>query len=270
MQGELNVIRAAPKRGTDKPPVLLVHGAWHGAWCWEEHFLPFFAEKGHEARALDLRGHGSSQAKKAMRWNRIRDYVDDVVSVAGSFDRPPVVIGHSMGGLVCQHLANRGVTLAGIGLLCTVPSYGVWKTTANIAVHQPLDFLKANATLSLYPLVADWRAARHLFLEEDTPEDEARAFAARLTDESYLGFLDMLAFALPKRRPADLPMTVVGAERDTIFSPASQRHTARFHGCDCAIVDAAPHDLMLASQWRQAADLFAQWIDQEVQTAKRT
>ena len=264
MVSELNILRREPTGESDKPPVLLVHGAWHGAWCWEDNFLPYFTDKGHETAALDLRGHGQSPARKAMRWNRIRDYVDDVASVAEAFERPPVVIGHSMGGLVCQHLAQRGLPLAGIGLLSTVPSYGVWKTTANIALHRPLDFLKTNLTLSLYPLVADPQDARHMFLAEDTPTDEARSFAAKLCDETYLGFLDMLIFALPKRRPASVPMFIVGAEKDTIFSPASQHHTARFHGCDCHIVKDAPHDGMLWPDWKRVAQLFENWIDREI------
>lgn len=263
---DLNIIRRDPTGENGKPPILLVHGAWHGAWCWEDNFLPFFAGNGHQVRAVDLRGHGQSPARKSMRWNRIRDYVDDVAAVAATFDRPPVVIGHSMGGLVCQHLAHRDVELAGIGLLSTVPSYGVWKTTANIAARRPIDFLKANLTLSLYPLVEDPADARHMFIEEDTPEAETRAFAARLTDESYLAFLDMLLFALPPGKPVAVPMLVVGGERDTIFSPASQRHTARFYGCACHIVGNAPHDGMLSQYWKQAAELFRGWIDKSIST----
>jgi pimeloyl-ACP methyl ester carboxylesterase len=267
---DLNIIRRDPAGKSGKPPVLFVHGAWHGAWCWEDNFLPFFAENGHRACAVDLRGHGASPAAKAMLLNRIRDYVDDVASVVKTFDRPPVVIGHSMGGLVCQHLAHRGLGLAGIGLLSTVPSYGVWKTTASIALRRPVDFLKANLTLSLYPLVADPADARHMFIEDDTPDAETRAFAARLTDESYLAFLDMLLFALPPRRPVSVPMLVIGGADDTIFSVASQRHTARFYGCDCHIVDGVPHDGMLSRRWKQVAGIFLDWIDEAVTKGRQS
>ena len=50
----LHVVRREP-RGTPHPtPVLFVHGAWHGAWCWEEHFLDFFADRGHRVAACLL------------------------------------------------------------------------------------------------------------------------------------------------------------------------------------------------------------------------
>lgn len=257
----LNVISRRPTAdGTERPPLLLVHGAWHGAWCWEPHFLPFFAGHGYEVRALDLRGHGQSAATKAMRWNRIRDYVDDVASIARSFDRPPFVIGHSMGGLICQHLAGRGIPLAGLGLLSTVPSFGVWKTALDIALRRPFDFLAANFALSLYPLVKNPAKARHMFLDAETPDAETRAFAAKLSDESYLGFLDMLVFDLPRRKPDRLPMLIVGGGRDTIFAPATQHHTARYHGCECHIVEGAAHDGMLSRHWQEQAELFVSWM----------
>jgi len=41
-------------------PLLFVHGAWHAAWCWDEHFLGFFADRGFRAVAVSLRGHGAS------------------------------------------------------------------------------------------------------------------------------------------------------------------------------------------------------------------
>jgi pimeloyl-ACP methyl ester carboxylesterase len=46
---------------SDRPtPLLFVHGAWHGAWCWDEYFLDFFAGRGYRALAVSLRGHGNS------------------------------------------------------------------------------------------------------------------------------------------------------------------------------------------------------------------
>ena len=47
--------------GVQKPyPIVFVHGAWHGAWCWEEHFLDYFAQHGYVVLAFDLRQHGAA------------------------------------------------------------------------------------------------------------------------------------------------------------------------------------------------------------------
>ena len=59
--GILNTLQKKPPEGlNNKPPILLVHGAWHGAWCWEDTYLDYFSEVGHETWAMDLRGHGGS------------------------------------------------------------------------------------------------------------------------------------------------------------------------------------------------------------------
>jgi pimeloyl-ACP methyl ester carboxylesterase len=47
-------------------PLLFVHGGWHAAWCWDEHFLDFFAERGFHAVAVSLRGHGRSPTSQRL------------------------------------------------------------------------------------------------------------------------------------------------------------------------------------------------------------
>src|ERR1700754_3534580 len=98
----LDVIERAPQRESGKPPLLFVHGAWHGAWCWDENFLDYFADNGYRSLAMNLRGHGKSPAPKPAQRRSIANYVDDVESVAQSLPQPPVVIGHSLGGFVVQ------------------------------------------------------------------------------------------------------------------------------------------------------------------------
>ena len=243
-----------------KPPILLVHGAWHGSWCWNYHFTRYFVENGYTVHMLDMRGHGKSLARNAMRWNRISHYVDDVEAIIKSLGIAPVVIGHSMGGLVVQHLLQREVSLAAVGLLATVPSYGVWKTVLNIIRTRLFDFLVANLTLSLYPLVKNPDKARHMFLDSGTSTEASKAFQMRLTDESYLAFLDMLVLDLPNPEKQAIPMIVIGGENDTIFGPETQQWTAKRYECPCQIVAGAPHNLMMSKHWKVAADLFLDWL----------
>ena len=65
-------------------PLLFVHGAWHAAWCWDEHFLDFFFDKGFRAAAVSLRGHGKSETEQPLNTCSIKDYVADVLT-------PPIV-----------------------------------------------------------------------------------------------------------------------------------------------------------------------------------
>lgn len=57
-------------------PLLFVHGGCHAAWCWDEHFLDYFASQGFRALALSLRGHGGSTSDKPLRKCSVADYVN--------------------------------------------------------------------------------------------------------------------------------------------------------------------------------------------------
>jgi pimeloyl-ACP methyl ester carboxylesterase len=86
---QLEVITRTPKGRARPTPLLFVHGAYGGAWEWDEHFLPYFAERGWVAHALSLRGHAGSDGAEAVRFARLRDYVADVERVAGSLPAQP-------------------------------------------------------------------------------------------------------------------------------------------------------------------------------------
>jgi pimeloyl-ACP methyl ester carboxylesterase len=244
------------------PSVLLVHGAWHGAWCWNDGFAQRLEDRGIPTTTIDLRGHGEKNHGRRLNRHRLRDYADDVLDAVRSIDGSTVVVGHSMGGGVVQHvLARRDrPALAGAALLASMPPSGVWRVTAKIARKHPLRFLSANATLDLGRLVNTPDRARELFLSADAPEDLAESTARRVHSESYRAFLDMLVLDRPRPRTIDEPVLVVGAERDEIFTPKEVAATARAWGTEPVMVDGIAHDVMLDPGWERVADLLADWV----------
>jgi pimeloyl-ACP methyl ester carboxylesterase len=56
----LEVIDKGSATAAHPVPLLFVHGSWHAAWCWDEKFLGFFADRDYRAVALSLRNHGNS------------------------------------------------------------------------------------------------------------------------------------------------------------------------------------------------------------------
>ena len=256
---DLEVIRKG-KSTVDCPvPLLFVHGAWHGAWCWDEHFLEYFADRGYECLALSLRGHGGSPGQERLNRARIADFVDDVAQVASTLDTPPVVIGHSMGGLVVQKYLVEHSAPGGV-LLASVPPRGVIGVTLGILRSHPWLFVKGNATLDLGKLVASPALARELFYSPGMPEEDVERYAARLGGESYRGFLDMLALDLPKKGVVNVPMLVLGGELDAIFSPADVRRTAGLYDTEAKLYPDTAHNLMLEPRWREVADDIAAWL----------
>ncbi len=256
---KLEVISKYPSSKKHSAPILFVHGAWHAAWCWDVHFLDYFAQQGFEAHAVSLRGHGKSEGSSKLRWTRISDYVEDVEKTVQQLANPPIIIGHSMGGLVVQKYLENS-TVPGAVLLASVPTAGVLGTTLRIAMRHPLAFAKVNLTLSLFPLVATPRLAREAFFSEDLKDEQMLLYTKLLQDESYLGFLDMLVFNLPKPEKVKTPLLVLGAAQDTIFYPSEIEKTARAYHTKAEIFDDMAHDMMLELQWQIVADRIMAWL----------
>jgi hypothetical protein len=75
MVHDLEVLSRAPTSAPRRPPLLMIHGARHPAWCWEP-WLKLLSVAGWPAHALSLRGHGASEG--SVRGASLADYVDDV------------------------------------------------------------------------------------------------------------------------------------------------------------------------------------------------
>ena len=244
-------------------PLLFVHGAWHGAWCWDEHFLPYFAEHGYTSTALSLRGHGASEGNNKLRWSSITDYVNDVSQIASQFEQPPVLIGHSMGGLVVQKYLETHQAPAAV-LLASVPPGGVTRTTLSIAGRHPLPFLKTNATLTLYHIIGTPELTREAFFSEKMPEEKLAAYHQRMQNESYRAFLDMMVFNLPRpKRVQKTPMLVLGGAKDTIFNPKEVQATALGYQTKAEIFADVAHDMMLEDGWNTVADRILAWLGEQ-------
>ena len=153
---------AAPPSGTSagaaaagadprpKPPLLFLHGAFHGAWCWSEHFLPFFAAAGYDSYALSLRGHGGSELGEqhpAGATGTLQSHLADIASFIATLECPPVLLAHSLGGLLAaayagQVAAGQRPPLAGLALLAATPPSGTAAIIRRQLWRQPLQVLR--------------------------------------------------------------------------------------------------------------------------------
>ena len=250
-----NVVTVSSDTGARRHPLLFVHGAWHGAWCWES-FMGWFAARGWDSHALDIRGHGSSANDRSLRRTRIKHYVDDVASVVDSLETPPIIIAHSMGGLVAQRFLEDH-ELPGAVLLAPVPVGGALRATLRTLRRHPVKFLKANLLWDLKPLIEKREVAADLFLSEDATPEQIDWMWKQLQAESYLAYLDMVFFVRSRPQLVHSPMAVLAGSADRIFGVGEHSKTAKAYGVDLAVIDGAAHDLMMGPRWEQAAEVIA-------------
>ncbi len=255
----LEIISERPKTRSCTAPLLFVHGAWHAAWCWE-HFLSYFASKGFEAHAVSLRGHGASSGSRRIRWIRAAEYVEDVERAVSRFSAPPVLIGHSMGGyLIQKYLENH--TAAAAVLMAPIPVSGIFAMLRRLAVRHPWQSLKEHATWNAYALVETAGLAREMFFHGDMPVETLQRHYRRLQNESYVLGLEAAFWNLPRpARVNPVPMLVLGAECDALFTRREVEATARAYRTDAEIFPDIGHDMMLDAGWQNVAGRIVQWL----------
>ena len=97
---------------------ILVHGAFHGAWCWER-LVPVLQERGHRAIAVDLPGMGADSANASA--GTLAGYADHVAALARTQADKPIIVGHSLGGATITEAGERAPeAIAGLVYLSAV------------------------------------------------------------------------------------------------------------------------------------------------------
>ncbi len=105
-----------PERRSRRKPLLFVHGELAGSWAWER-FLGYFAGRGWEGHALNLRNHHWSQTADPAELS-FETFVDDVGAAMDRLGPTVVAVGHGMGGLLALKAAERRA-ISGLILIAT-------------------------------------------------------------------------------------------------------------------------------------------------------
>lgn len=257
---ELEVISRLPAQAGNKPPLLFVHGAFAGAWCWEEHFLDFFAGLGYPSYALSLRGHAGSAGRERLHWNRLADYVTDVAEVAVGLGERTILIGHSMGGMIVQKYLERTPAPAAV-LMCSVPPSGLMWSSLQLMWRDPMLWMEMGVITHAGPQYGSRSLARRALFSPDAPDAVVDRLMSRAQEESSrvladLTWADLPAVTLVRRTP----LLVLGAEHDALVPPSEVLETARRLGAECEIVPRVAHVMMFEPGWDRVARRVAEWL----------
>lgn len=204
---------------------VLVHGAWHGAWCWEN-IVPRLEAEGHAVVAVDLPGHGDdhSPVSEMTLENNARTIADAV----SSFDGKVVLVAHSMGGMSATQAAelvpDRLERI--VYVTAFVPANG--QSLPDLAADDPgtlvLPNLIPDEASGTATIAAD--ALGPAFYGRCSEDDTARAIA-RLVPESLAAVGG--AVSITDERNGSLPRAYIECTGDQAISIRRQRemHAAR-------------------------------------------
>jgi pimeloyl-ACP methyl ester carboxylesterase len=215
----------------DTKHVVLIHGSWSRGEQLASARVAF-EERGYTAHTPTLRYHELSLDEGAMKMASLslRDYTDDLVTFVNSLDSPPLLIGHSMGGLLAQLVAAR-TRHAGLVAACPAPAAGILGTTpTNLRMSLP-------HLLRPRPWTKPWRPPTfeqfRRWIANAQTEDMAREMydglvceSGRFVWETALGVVKLSKAPFVDFAAVTTPVLAIRAECDRIVPAGIVRRTA--------------------------------------------
>jgi len=246
--------------------VVMIHGMWATPHVWR-HWGPFFAERGWTVLTPTLRHHEAPPLSAPARLGTVSllDYAADLEAYIAALPTKPVIVGHSMGGLLAQMLAARAACTAAV-LLCPAPPAGVfalhpsvmraflriqmqwgWWKRAHRATHR-------EAMAGTFNTCTDRIACDHdyaHFVHE----------SGRVLVEIGLPFLDRRHAARVDPAAITCPTLVIGTEKDRMTPPGVVRRVARRYAAEHREFAGQGHWIVGQPGWQDVATFVAEWIE---------
>jgi pimeloyl-ACP methyl ester carboxylesterase len=198
---------------------LLIHGAWHGGWCWQK-VVPLLEAEGHRVLAPDLPGHGNDQTPPPTV--ALESYTDRICEIAGAQTEPVILAGHSLGGIaITQAAENCFEKIGALVYLCAfLPRDGetlmTWASQDTASMVNPTTTdPQADGTVRFKP-----EYSREAFYGNCTEEDVAFA-NSRLVAQSSAPF--GTAVKTTAERWGRIPRYYIECARDRAITLRLQR-----------------------------------------------
>jgi pimeloyl-ACP methyl ester carboxylesterase len=256
-------------------PLVLIHGAWLSARSWET-YVDHFTRRGFAVTAPEwprkvgdveeMRETGEASAGLG-----VQEIVDHYAGLVEQLEQPPVLIGHSYGGLFVELLLDRGLGRAGVAM-SPAPPKGI--------LALPLSTLKAGAPALAHP--SKWHGVVPLTLEEFTyafvntfpPEDAAAAYERYAVPETGQIFYEAGFANFHLHPPTEVhfknadraPLLLVGAMEDhtvpaSLTKAAYKRYEQSPAKTDYLEFEGRPHFHMVAPDWEEVASAVDSWLE---------
>jgi len=265
----------ASQAGNGQIPLILIHGAWLSARSWEN-YADYFGKRGFAVSAPEWpRKQGDveelRETAEASAGMGVQEIVEHYEGVIRELDQPPVLVGHSYGGLFVELLLDRGLGRAGVAM-SPAPPKGI--------LALPFSTLKAGAPALAHP--SKWHGVVTLTPEEFTyafvntfSEEEAAAAYSRyaVPDTGQIfyeaGFANFHLHPLTEvhfKNADRAPLLIVGASDDrTVPASLAKAQYKRYERSpaktDYLEFEGRPHLHMVAHDWQEVAAAIDSWLD---------
>lgn len=185
--GKGSILVALPEeREKNLPPLIFLHGSFHGAWCWEENFFPYFAELGYPLIALNFRGAGENDETPTNRKVTIQEHCDDlqcflgqVLSILGYATPLPILVGHSFVGVTVmkylEGLEQKPMEcFSALIIMNSLPPSGMGKVSKRMMWRSIGDTWRMVQGMAMKKFVTDPSLCRDLFFGgKPVPQEQA-------------------------------------------------------------------------------------------------
>ncbi|XP_077243913.1 alpha/beta-Hydrolases superfamily protein isoform X2 [Tasmannia lanceolata] len=273
------------KKSSTKPPqvpLVFIHGSFHAAWCWAEHWMPFFSGYGYDCYAISLLGQGESDTPMGPASGTLQTHTTDVADFIRKEVRvPPVLLGHSFGGLIVQSYIsnmtsqdlshkpssyekdNSHPTLAGAVLVCSVPPSGNSGLVWRYLLTKPIAAFKVTLSLAAKAFATSLPLCKETFFSAGMEDHLVQSYQELMKESSRMPLFDLktLNASLPPSVPRNfIEVLVLGATDDFIVDGEGLSETAHFYGVQPVCVEGVAHDMMLDTSWEKGALVILSWL----------
>jgi non-heme chloroperoxidase len=240
-------VAAARSARESGAPLLFVHGLFAAGWMFER-WMTYFAARGRTAYALDLRGHGASAPVADLGRVSLGDYIDDALRATRALG-DVIVIGHSMGGLIAQKLAELGAVSAAV-LVSPAPPRGIPLISLRLLLRQA----KYLPALLRSREIRVQRADADAIIMNGVPPDERPAVFAPFQPDSGRASREIVLGAVAvNQRQVRCPVVVFSGDDDRFIPLRVARRVAAKYGAPLRVLPGRAHLMMQEPGWREAA-----------------
>ena len=239
---------------------MLIHGLWGGAHMWRR-MGPYLAANGYAAYAVWLRHHHPGADHRSLHGVGVREIAADVVEAAREIGGP-ILVGHSVGGLIAQ-VAAASWEAPGLVLLSSTGPLGI------LTLHRGWNTFRALPKFVGHPFRSEPSRPEATYMRRmyfnRLEATEAAALSANLVPEPRR-FVRQLAFWPPHvpRSSIRCPVLVASGSDDLGVTPwVARRLGARYRVLPMIYPDRA-HMLQIEPGWEDVADNLMRWADRFV------